>query len=76
MAKITKCVWQQVIKTGNVDNADFDIEDVLAAGKAKTEELTKKLKEMAGSSMAANFTMDGGAVGCRICKEYLASEEY
>ena len=51
----------KVIKTGNVDNVDFDIEDVLAAGKQKTAELTAKLKEMAGSSMAANFTMDGGA---------------
>jgi len=52
---------EKVIKTGSVDEIDFDIEDVLAAGKEKTAELTKKLKEMAGSSMAANFTMDGGA---------------
>ena len=52
---------EKVIKTGAVDNADFDIEEVLAAGKQKTAELTAKLKEMAGSSMAANFTMDGGA---------------
>jgi len=37
------------------------IHQVLAAGKQKTAELTQKLKEMAGSSMAANFTMDGGA---------------
>eukprot|EP00918_Siedleckia_nematoides_P067476 GHVU01146899.1.p1 GENE.GHVU01146899.1~~GHVU01146899.1.p1 ORF type:complete len:911 (+),score=240.26 GHVU01146899.1:124-2856(+) len=52
---------EKVIKTGAVDNEDFDIEEVLAAGKQKTAELTQKLKEMAGSSMAANFTMDGGA---------------
>ena len=52
---------EKVIKTGSVDHEDFDIEEVLSKGKAKTEELTKKLKEMAGSSMAANFTMDGGA---------------
>jgi hypothetical protein len=35
---------------------------VLAAGKKKTAELTARLKEMAGSSMAANFSMDGGGV--------------
>ena len=52
---------EKVIKTGNVDSEEFDIEDVLNKGKAKTAELTAKLKEMAGTSMAANFTMDGGA---------------
>ena len=52
---------EKVIKTGSVESTDFDIEEVLAAGKQKTAELTAKLKEMAGSSMAANFTMDGNA---------------
>ncbi len=32
--------------------SDFDIEEVLAAGKKKTEELKEQLKLMAGSSMA------------------------
>mmetsp|Transcript_59811 Transcript_59811/g.146980 ORF Transcript_59811/g.146980 Transcript_59811/m.146980 type:complete len:856 (-) Transcript_59811:235-2802(-) len=49
-----------VIRMGDVDDSDFDIEAVLAAGKKKTDELTARLKEMAGSSMAANFSMDGG----------------
>eukprot|EP00802_Teleaulax_amphioxeia_P001899 Tamp_01901.p1 GENE.Tamp_01901~~Tamp_01901.p1 ORF type:complete len:1009 (+),score=374.13 Tamp_01901:206-3028(+) len=49
-----------VIRMGDVDHADFDIEEVLAAGKKKTEELKEQLKQMAGSSMADNFSMDGG----------------
>ena len=64
---------EKVIKTGSVDHEDFDIEEVLSKGKAKTEELTKKLKEMAGSSMAANFTMDGGAG--RLYKQDMEEEE-
>ena len=32
--------------------SDFDIEEVLAAGKKKTEELKEQLKLMAGSFMA------------------------
>ncbi|EKX31046.1 hypothetical protein GUITHDRAFT_83481 [Guillardia theta CCMP2712] len=49
-----------VIRMGDVESGEFDIDAVLAAGKKKTEEMTAKLKEMAGSSMAANFSMDGG----------------
>mmetsp|Transcript_72056 Transcript_72056/g.116866 ORF Transcript_72056/g.116866 Transcript_72056/m.116866 type:complete len:1020 (+) Transcript_72056:69-3128(+) len=49
-----------VIRMGEVDGADFDIEEVLAAGKKKTEELKQQLKLMAGTSMADNFSMDGG----------------
>ena len=37
-----------VIRMGDVDHADFDIEEVLAAGKKKTEELKEQLKQMAG----------------------------
>mmetsp|Transcript_19667 Transcript_19667/g.40054 ORF Transcript_19667/g.40054 Transcript_19667/m.40054 type:complete len:1001 (-) Transcript_19667:199-3201(-) len=48
-----------VIRMGDVDDQDFDIEDVLALGKKKTHEMTEKLKNAAGSSMAANFSMDG-----------------
>lgn len=51
-----------VIRMGEgTEDGDFDIEEVLAAGKKKTQELTARLKEMAGSSMAANFSMDGGS---------------
>uniref|UniRef100_A0A7S0M6D0 Uncharacterized protein n=1 Tax=Cryptomonas curvata TaxID=233186 RepID=A0A7S0M6D0_9CRYP len=51
-----------VIKMGDVEDPDFDIEEVLKKGKERTEELTMKLKSMAGSSMAANFSMDGQAM--------------
>jgi SWI/SNF-related matrix-associated actin-dependent regulator of chromatin subfamily A member 5 len=49
-----------VIRMGDVDSTDFDIEEVLAAGKKKTEELKETLKQMAGTSMLDNFSMDGG----------------
>uniref|UniRef100_A0A6U2D0V6 Uncharacterized protein n=2 Tax=Hemiselmis andersenii TaxID=464988 RepID=A0A6U2D0V6_HEMAN len=49
-----------VIRMGDTEDADFNIEDVLADAKKKTQELTDRLKEMAGTSMAANFSMDGG----------------
>jgi SWI/SNF-related matrix-associated actin-dependent regulator of chromatin subfamily A member 5 len=50
-----------VIRMTDAENEDFDIDEVLAKGKAKTEEMNAKVKEMAGSSMAANFSMDGTA---------------
>jgi SWI/SNF-related matrix-associated actin-dependent regulator of chromatin subfamily A member 5 len=49
-----------VIRMGDAAHEDFDIDQVLAAGKKKTEELKAQLKLMAGSSMADNFSMDGG----------------
>jgi hypothetical protein len=33
---------------GDVEDPDFDIEEVLKKGKERTEELTQKLKSMAG----------------------------
>jgi len=50
----------EVIRLDDVEGEDFDITDVLAAGEAKTAELTARLKEAAGKSFSANFTMDGG----------------
>mmetsp|Transcript_59635 Transcript_59635/g.158716 ORF Transcript_59635/g.158716 Transcript_59635/m.158716 type:complete len:1056 (+) Transcript_59635:1184-4351(+) len=61
-----------VIKMGDVEDPDFDIEEVLKKGKERTEELTQKLKSMAGSSMAANFSMDGGGM---VKDEYKMDEE-
>ena len=49
-----------VMRIKDVESTEFDIEEVLAAGKKKTEELKQTLKEMAGTSMADNFSMDGG----------------
>jgi hypothetical protein len=63
-------------RTGAVtDNADFDIEEVLAAGKQRTAELTVKLKEMAGASMVSNFSMDSSSGGSRGKKEAEEEEE-
>ena len=75
---------EKVIKTGAVDNVDFDIEEVLAAGKQKTAELTQKLKEMAGSSMVilmivhklVAFTSKANHRTCTTALEYLCCGAY
>mmetsp|Transcript_9541 Transcript_9541/g.23280 ORF Transcript_9541/g.23280 Transcript_9541/m.23280 type:complete len:1000 (-) Transcript_9541:139-3138(-) len=49
----------RMVDTDDNEKVDFNIDDVLAKAHAKTAEMNEKIRGMAGSSMHANFSMDG-----------------